>query len=78
MLLLLEADSLLDRLRGEWGGKCLQRQPHLHCITASQLWRRATELFNCFGALNQRSSDQLSAVQPASRSDGEEDREDVQ
>lgn len=56
MLLQREADSLLVRLRGEWGGKCLQRQPHLHCITASQLWRRATELFNCFSALTNRSS----------------------
>ena len=36
------------RLRGERGGKCLQRQPHLQCINTSQLWRRATQLFNRF------------------------------
>lgn len=44
----------LDCLRGEWGGKCLQRQLHLHYITVSQLWRRATKHFNRFGALAQQ------------------------
>lgn len=39
--------SLL-RLGGERGGDCLQRRPHLHCITSSQL--RSCGGFNCFTA----------------------------
>lgn len=46
-----KADPQLVRLEGEWGGKCLQRQAHLHYITATlQLWRGATETFNCFSS----------------------------
>lgn len=39
--------SLL-RLGGERGGDCLQRRPHLHCITSSQL--QSCGGFNCFTA----------------------------